>query len=71
MGALHTEGDGFVDTVDVARALAAGARRGGALIYENCTDAKTTLMPDGTWEIETNKGTIRTKHIICTTGKPL
>lgn len=67
--ALHTKGDGYVDTIGLAVALAAAAQKHGATVIEKCgTNVKTKLRADGLWDVETGSGTIKTKHVINAAG---
>ena len=67
-GAVYLPGDGQTNPVDTTQALAAGARKGGALILENqhvekiSTDAKKVLS------VTTADGVIRTQKLVIAAG---
>ncbi len=64
LGALHTPDDGHVDPTNVTMALAAGARAKGARIVRRCRATNVTQTPGGEWLVETEKGTIRSEHVV-------
>jgi glycine/D-amino acid oxidase-like deaminating enzyme len=67
LAALYTTGDGYIDSVGLARAFAVGARTAGAAVLENC--AARAIERDGDfWAIATDMGTIRTKHVVNAAG---
>ncbi|XP_007066755.2 dimethylglycine dehydrogenase, mitochondrial isoform X1 [Chelonia mydas] len=68
LAGLYNPGDGHIDPYSLTMALAAGARKYGALL--NYPVQVTNLSPrsDGTWEVETPNGIIRTNRIVNTAG---
>nr|XP_032634449.1 dimethylglycine dehydrogenase, mitochondrial-like [Chelonoidis abingdonii] len=68
LAGLYNPGDGHIDPYSLTMALAAGARKYGALL--NYPVQVTNLSPrsDGTWEVETPHGIIRTNRIVNTAG---
>lgn len=59
---------GNVDPSGVTAAYAAGARAAGAEIHRFTPVMATTQQPDGTWVVETPKGSIRTPWVINAAG---
>ncbi|MEM9716635.1 MAG: FAD-dependent oxidoreductase [Pseudomonadota bacterium] len=55
---------GNVDPSGVTNAYAIGARNLGAEIYRFCPATATIPQPDGSWVVETPKGTIKTDWIV-------
>ncbi|MFO0996824.1 MAG: FAD-dependent oxidoreductase [Alphaproteobacteria bacterium] len=64
----HTPADGYVDPASTTNAMAKGARDGGAEIYRKTRVIGTTQAQDGTWIVETDKGTIRCEHVVNAAG---
>ncbi|WP_424976666.1 FAD-dependent oxidoreductase [Dinoroseobacter sp. S124A] len=63
-GALHTPDDGHVDPTNVTMAMAAGARAKGVRIIRQCRATNITQDRDGSWLVETPRGTIRCEHVV-------
>lgn len=59
---------GNVDPSGVTNAYAAGARQNGAEIMRFTPVTSTTQRPDGTWDVETPKGTFHTEWVINAAG---
>ena len=59
---------GNVDPSGVTQAYAAGARKRGAEIERFCPVTATTQQPDGTWIVETPKGSIYTNWVVNAAG---
>ena len=59
---------GNVDPSGVTNAYAAGARQNGAEIHRFTPVTATTPQPDGTWIVETPKGSIATPWVINAAG---
>lgn len=59
---------GNVDPSGVTNAYAMGARQNGAEIYRFTPVIATTPNPDGSWTVETTKGSIHTQWVINAAG---
>jgi dimethylglycine dehydrogenase len=68
VGALYDPIEGHVDPAGVTHAFAKAARANGAEVYRftRVTDIKP--LPDGTWVVITDKGTLRAEHIVNAAG---
>jgi len=67
LGAVLNPTDGHMSGSDLAQALGAGARQGGATIRRDC--AVTGVARQGNrWRVETSKGPIRCEHVVSATG---
>ena len=64
---LHPE-DGYIQPADLTQAMAKGARARGATIYRNTAVLSIEQSSQGSWKIETNKGTITCDHVVSATG---
>ncbi|WP_424973026.1 FAD-dependent oxidoreductase [Dinoroseobacter sp. S76] len=64
LGALHTPDDGHVDPTNVTMSMAAGARAKGVRILRQCQATNITQDRDGSWLVETPRGTIRCEHVV-------
>ncbi len=64
LGALYDPLDGHLDPSGTTHAYAKAARMGGATIHTHRKVTATTQRPDGTWDIETDKGPIHAEHIV-------
>lgn len=64
IGALYDPLDGHLDPSGTTHAYAKAARMGGATIETHCMVRETNQRPDGTWDVVTDKGTIRAEHIV-------
>lgn len=51
-------------------ALAAGARKYGALLKYPAPVTSLKPMPDGTWDVETPQGSVRANRVVNAAGKP-
>ena len=58
-----------VSDADASQAVAAGARKHGAKIYQKAEVTKLDLQSDGSWEVHTAEGSIRAKRVVNATGK--
>ncbi len=68
VGGVFLPKDGQVNPIDVTQALAAGARKGGAKIFEN-TKVTRILTKDGkAIGVETAQGTIRANKVVIAAG---
>ena len=68
IGALYDPLDGHLDPSGTTHAYARGARMGGATIETHCHVKETIARPDGTWDVVTDKGTIRAEHVVNAAG---
>ena len=64
IGALYDPLDGHLDPSGTTHAYAKAARMGGATIETHCKVIETNQRADGTWDVVTEKGTIRAEHIV-------
>ncbi len=64
----YTSEDGYVDPSSCTQAMAKGARDGGAQIYRKTRVIGTTQKPDGSWIVETDKGTIACEIVVNAAG---
>ena len=68
VGGVFLPKDGQVNPIDVTQALAAGARKGGARIFEN-TQVTRILLKNGTAVgVETAGGTIKADRVVIAAG---
>jgi heterotetrameric sarcosine oxidase gamma subunit len=68
VGGVFLPKDGQVNPIDVTQALAAGARKGGARIFEN-TNVTRLLVKNGVAVgVETTAGTIESDKLVIATG---
>ncbi|MEE2900382.1 MAG: FAD-dependent oxidoreductase [Gemmatimonadota bacterium] len=68
IGAAHLPTDGHVDPSDVTRALATGARSGGAEIHVH-TPVTAIERSGGRWLVTTSKGAIRADIVVNAAGQ--
>ena len=68
VGALETVVDGHLDPSGTTRAYAKAARKLGADIERFTKVEELIQLPDGTWRVITNKGEIRTPHVVTAGG---
>ncbi len=69
LGAAYTPNDGVIDPTGLTNALAAGAKKRGAQIFEE-TDVEAINLKDGRVnEVVTNRGTIKTEIVVNATGQ--
>lgn len=62
--ALYNPVDGHLDPSGVTHAYAKAARVQGAEVYRHTKVVETNQRPDGTWDVVTEKGTIRAEHVV-------
>jgi dimethylglycine dehydrogenase len=67
-GALYDPMEGHLDPSGATHAYAKAARMQGAEIYRHSRVTAIESMRDGTWQVVTDKGTIRTKHVVNAAG---
>jgi len=68
IGAIQHPDDGYVQPADLTQAFARGARKRGAEIYLNTVVNGIRQMPDDSWVVETDKGSIECEHVVTCTG---
>ncbi|WP_166417862.1 GcvT family protein [Cochlodiniinecator piscidefendens] len=64
LGGLYDPLDGHLDPSGTTHAYAKAARMAGATIELHTKVEETNQLPDGTWEIVTNKGTVIAEHLV-------
>jgi len=62
-------GDGHIDPYSLTQALAIGARKYGAEIYMPAPVKALNHRTDGRWDVHTEHGVIRAKHVVNAAGK--
>ena len=67
-GALYHPDDGHIAPADVTQALAIGARKLGAEIYQNTPVTALERSASGEWQVRTPGGDITCEHVVCATG---
>ncbi|MDP5328031.1 MAG: FAD-dependent oxidoreductase [Paracoccaceae bacterium] len=68
IGALYDPLDGHLDPSGTTHAYAKAARMGGAEIVLHNRVLETTPLPDGSWRVVTEKGTIIAEHLVNAAG---
>ncbi|XP_041465760.1 dimethylglycine dehydrogenase, mitochondrial-like [Lytechinus variegatus] len=68
LGGIHSIEDGHIDPYSLTQALAIGARKYGADIYMPAPVTGLKQCDDGTWDVETNEGTIHAQRVVNATG---
>ena len=64
IGALWDPADGHLDPAGTTHAYAKAARINGAEVYRQNRVVELKQTVDGTWDVITEKGTIRTEHVV-------
>ena len=67
IGALYDPLDGHLDPSGTTHAYARAARMAGATIETHCMVREVNPAPEG-WDVVTDKGTIRTEHVVNAAG---
>jgi len=67
LGAMWADREGYIDTTGTVHAYATAAKKRGAEVVEHNRVLELRQLPDG-WEVVTEKGTIRTQHVINAAG---
>lgn len=67
-GATFIASDGYVDPASLCQAFAAGARKRGAVIRENCRVTGFTRVGNRVTEVQTDAGTITADIVVNATG---
>uniref|UniRef100_A0A2K5HWP2 Dimethylglycine dehydrogenase n=1 Tax=Colobus angolensis palliatus TaxID=336983 RepID=A0A2K5HWP2_COLAP len=68
LAGLYNPGDGHIDPYSLTMALAAGARKYGALLKYPAPVTSLKARSDGTWEVETPQGSMRANRIVNAAG---
>jgi glycine cleavage system T protein len=68
VGGIHIPSDGYANAVDIAQALAKGARNGGARIVENCKVTKIRHDGERVTGVDTEQGPIDADHVVLCGG---
>ena len=68
LGALWEEEGGHVDPASATQAFAAAARKLGAEIYRHTPVTATRQRVDGSWDVETENGSIHAEFIVNAAG---
>ncbi len=65
---FHTPHDGWADPTGTTNAMAAGARQLGAEIARHTLVTDVNPLPDGRWQVVTDKGDITCDHVVNAAG---
>jgi len=65
---IWTEGEGHVDPSGVTMAFAGGARAKGAVVSRRNRVVEVNALPNGDWQVVTEKGTIECEHVVDAAG---
>ncbi len=68
IGGLWADREGYVDTTGTVRAYAGAAKKWGAEVIEHNRVVELNHRADGTWDVVTEKGTVRAEHIVNAAG---
>jgi len=68
LGGLFTPGDGHIDPYSLTMAIAAGARRRGALLFQNTEVRDLEPRADGGWNISTDRGLVKADRVVNASG---
>ncbi|XP_059772614.1 dimethylglycine dehydrogenase, mitochondrial isoform X2 [Balaenoptera ricei] len=68
LAGLYNPGDGHIDPYSLTMALAAGARKYGALLKYPAPVTSLKPKSDGTWDVETPQGSMRANRIVNAAG---
>lgn len=68
LGAIWTEGEGHVDPSGVTMAFANHARSLGAEISRRNRVIEVNSLPNGEWQVVTEKGTVTCEHVVDAAG---
>lgn len=64
----HYPGDGHIDPYSLTQAYAIGARKYGAEIYMPAPVSALNFRSDGKWDVHTEHGVIKAKHVVNAAG---
>src|SRR5262245_33499814 len=68
IGGLWADREGYVDTTGTVRAYAGAAKKWGAEVIEHNRVVELNHRADGTWDVITEKGTVRAEHVVNAAG---
>ena len=68
MGGLFSPCDGHIDPYSLTQAIAKGARKHGANLFQNAQVSKLELKENGSWDISTNEGILNADLVINAAG---
>lgn len=68
LGGLYNPSDGHIDPYSMTMALAKGAKKYGARIYQKTTVTALKLNSDGFWDLETDRGILKARHLVNAAG---
>jgi len=68
LAGVYNPDDGHIGGSDLAQALAAGARQGGAEIYRNTEVVGFEQQRNGEWLVQTDRGDVVCEHLVSCTG---
>ncbi|XP_003464453.2 dimethylglycine dehydrogenase, mitochondrial isoform X2 [Cavia porcellus] len=68
LAGLYNPGDGHIDPYSLTMALAAGARKYGALLKYPAPVTSLKPRSDGTWDVETPQGCLRANRVVNAAG---
>ena len=68
VGALYNPLEGHVDPAGVTQAYTKAARTQGAEVYRFTRVTGLVPLPDGTWDVITDKGNLRAEHVVNAAG---
>ncbi|MCY3879658.1 MAG: FAD-dependent oxidoreductase [Rhodobacteraceae bacterium] len=68
IGGLWADREGYVDTTGTVHAYAAAAKKRGAEIIEHCRVTELSANADGSWDVITENGIVRTEHVVNAAG---
>ena len=64
LGGLWADREGYVDTTGAVFAYASAAKKWGAEVVEHNKVEGLEQRADGTWDVETEQGTVHAKHVV-------
>ena len=65
---FHTPNDGWADPSMSSAAMVAGGRQLGAKLHKHTLVTETNQLPDGRWEVITDKGRVVCEHLVNAAG---
>ena len=68
LGAVHTPDDGHVDPASAANAMVRAARNLGAAVSRHNRVLAIRRRPDGSFDVETERGTVHAEHVVNAAG---
>lgn len=63
IGGMYADREGYIDTTGTVHAYAGAAKKRGAEVIEHNRVLELRQVPEG-WDVVTEKGTIRTEHVV-------